>query len=143
MFLPTLKVAFVCHYEATGRSIFTKLAGTTLIGPTTLRLLPPLYKHFLLALQEMDSVVDKRLRLDEGQSHLAADGGDLPAAGPRTLIHGGERSLVVHLQQLQSPGAVAHLDGTGVWMGYIKLWQIHFIYDENKVLKLLPLGSLG
>lgn len=70
-------------------------------------------------------------------SHLAADGGDPSAAGLWTLIHGGELSLVVHLQQLQSSGAVAHLGGTGMWTGYIELKQIYFKYDQ--VRKTYPL----
>lgn len=49
------------------------------------------------------------------KSHLAADGGDASAAALGTLIHGGKLALVVHLQQLQSPGAVAHLGGTETW----------------------------
>lgn len=48
------KVALVHHCEATSCSMFTKPAGTTLIGPIALQPLPPLNKHILLALYEMD-----------------------------------------------------------------------------------------
>lgn len=74
----------------------------------------------------------------EAESHLAADGGDRSAAGLRTLIHGGELPLVVHLQQLQSPGAVAHLGGTETWTGYIKPREILFTYGQIRKL-LYPL----
>lgn len=128
------------HCEATSCSFFSKLAGTTLIGPIALQ--PP-EQTLSIGPSRDGSRSSLQLRLDAGDSHLTADGGDLPAAGLGTLVHGGELPLVVHLQQLQSPGAVAHLGGTGVWTGYIKLRQIHFKRDEIKVVKLLPLGSLG
>lgn len=131
------------HCEATSCSIFTKLAGTTLIGPIALQPSPPHEQTLSIGPSRDGSRSSLQLRLDAGDSHLAADGGDLPAAGLGTLVHGGELPLVVHLQQLQSPGAVAHLGGTGMWTGYTKLRQIHFKCDEIKVVKLLPLGSLG
>lgn len=46
-------VALVHQCEATSRSIFTKLVGTTVIGPIALQLFQRL-KHFPLALFEMD-----------------------------------------------------------------------------------------
>lgn len=44
-----------------------------------------------------------------GIHYLTADGGDLFVIQVCVLIHGGKLALVVHLQQLESSGAVAHL----------------------------------
>ena len=52
-------------------------------------------------------------------TYLAADCRDLTVASVSVLRHGGELSLVVHLEQLQSPGAVAHL-GEGATVSVIK-----------------------
>lgn len=44
-----------------------------------------------------------------GIHYLTADGGDLFVIWVCALIHGGKLALIVHLQQLESSGAVAHL----------------------------------
>lgn len=67
-----------------------------------------------------------RIQLD----YLAADGGDLVVIGVCALVHGGELALVVHLQQLESSGAVAHLVDRSQ-TGYRKFTQMNEIWDQS------------
>lgn len=69
-----------------------------------------------------------RLVLCRYLGYLAADGGDLLVIRVCALVHGGELALVVHLQQLESSGAVAHLVDRSQ-RGYRKFTQINEIRD--------------